>query len=470
MAQTLPLDWVEEIKGELFAMGQAPILPPSPPFPLTSLSSQLEKTLGLKTEIQIDDPKILSLSEVKAHLPQETSRLFSVALLPHTNPLYVLIGYQDLNQIAADLLSGDIQAASSLQGSLQESFYLFLGAAVLDAISSVNHFTDFSFRLLSTHVNLPESSPSFLTLPVTIKIREKNLSLLLLISKPLQIELKKHSEKLEESFVRQSLVSPKINLVARLLLELVSLSLKEVEQLKTGSFLLLDKAHIDLSKQEADLQIVVGKRAFFAGHAVRDKVILTALAEPVEEIRKMENQPKPEVPKSAPLAAPTDQGKPVSAALPKAPLQNKDPEAKQTLTSPVTAEKIPPEVKPGPEEAKFFLGEDEEFFVEDEALSKVLKEKHTGVETSAVAKAPLEEVKADEAMTEKMSDVSLQVEVVVGYLRLSVKDLLEMQVGGSYTIGGPISSHVDLLINGKRIAKGELLRSGDLLGVRILSL
>lgn len=424
MVAQVPLDWIEEIKQEIFALEAAPLLPPAPSFPVEALSKELHSRIGLAATIAVGSPKVINKEELKEQLSPTTSRLFSFALAPHTSPLYVLIGHEALNQLSAALLAGDLQAAVSLQSALQESFYLFLGAAMIDAVQATGYTKDYAPRLLSTAEGLKELSP-MVSIPITVTCQERPLSLLLLIPPALQRSLKEQTRQKEEVVLRDAALSSKINLVARLLLELVPLHYSDIANLTVGSFLLLDKA---TTGAQTNIQVVVGKRAFFAGKITGDKMTITALAEPLEEIKKMN---KPESPSPQPPA---------------------------------------PEEKPG-----YFLGEDEEFFVEDEELSKVLKEQETAAPTTPEApaaeapKAPLQEPSAESAGTH-ITDVPLQVEVVVGYMRLSIKDLISMQVGGSYTLGSPISAHVDLLVNGKRIAKGELIKSGDVLGVRILSL
>lgn len=120
------------------------------------------------------------------------------------------------------------------------------------------------------------------------------------------------------------------------------------------------------------------------------------------------------------------------------------------------------------EDPRYFLGEDEEFFIEDKELEEVLKEEQpTTMPAATSQQLPQETI---EPFPNTLSDIPLTIEVVVGYMRIPIKELLSMQVGGTYKLGNIVSSQVDLLINGKRIAKGELLKSGDMLGVRILSL
>lgn len=452
MVSTAPLDWIEEIKQEIFAIEQAPILPAATPFATEILAQQLQARLGLKATIKLGTLKGLSADEVKNHTA--TARLFAFALAPYTSALYVTLGDEALNNLSSWLLASDLQAAISLPGGLQESFRTFLGAAAVDAIQATGLVYGSSLRLLSVSATMP--GPAAMTaLPVMVEHESVSISFLVLIPRALQNEIKQSEKKDQAELINQAVVSSKVNLAIRLLLELVPLSYSDIAYLQEGSLLLLERAIV---APEMHVQVVVGRRAFFSGKVQNNKLTITALAEPIEEIKPMDK---------------------TQESSPKQPGQEKRGSPQPPVIKASALGAVKPAVPTPPEEAPqddpaFFLGEDEEFFVEDEELKNVLKEQEKKLPAgasspTATSKAALAEIQHEESPT-KIADVPLQVEVVVGYLRMSVTDLLNMHVGGNYTLGSPISAEVDLLVNGKRIAKGELLKSGDLLGVRIVSL
>lgn len=53
---------------------------------------------------------------------------------------------------------------------------------------------------------------------------------------------------------------------------------------------------------------------------------------------------------------------------------------------------------------------------------------------------------------------------------MSVERLLEMQPGNLIELGNSIEGGVSLVVNGRRVGRGELLQVGDHLGVRLLEL
>ena len=53
---------------------------------------------------------------------------------------------------------------------------------------------------------------------------------------------------------------------------------------------------------------------------------------------------------------------------------------------------------------------------------------------------------------------------------MSIQKLMELEPGNTLELDIHPESGVDLVVNGRRIGKGELLRIGDHLGVRILDI
>lgn len=65
-----------------------------------------------------------------------------------------------------------------------------------------------------------------------------------------------------------------------------------------------------------------------------------------------------------------------------------------------------------------------------------------------------------------ISDVSLEVVVVLGRTRMSISEMLQLRAGAIVELG-PAGGTVEVLANGSLVAKGEVVVSGDELGVRI---
>lgn len=80
--------------------------------------------------------------------------------------------------------------------------------------------------------------------------------------------------------------------------------------------------------------------------------------------------------------------------------------------------------------------------------------------------APSSEGLGEEALR-MTADIPVQIVVVLGKKRMVMQDLLQLQRGALLEFGQPVSTVVDLVANGKLVAKGELIEIDGKLGVRI---
>ena len=64
-------------------------------------------------------------------------------------------------------------------------------------------------------------------------------------------------------------------------------------------------------------------------------------------------------------------------------------------------------------------------------------------------------------------DVPLEVTVEIGRARLAIRDLLQLGAGSVVELAKPAGEPLDVLINGKPIARGEAVMVNDRFGVRL---
>ena len=83
-------------------------------------------------------------------------------------------------------------------------------------------------------------------------------------------------------------------------------------------------------------------------------------------------------------------------------------------------------------------------------------------------KPPASPVK--EEVVQMAADVPVQLVAVIGRTTVSVKDLMNYQMGQVIDLGRPPAETVDLVASGKLFARGELVDIDGKLGVRIVKL
>lgn len=71
---------------------------------------------------------------------------------------------------------------------------------------------------------------------------------------------------------------------------------------------------------------------------------------------------------------------------------------------------------------------------------------------------------------QRILDIPLSIDVVVGKTKILIKDLLGLKSGSIVSLDSNISDPVSIYVNGKLIAKGELVVVGENFGVRVLEI
>lgn len=70
----------------------------------------------------------------------------------------------------------------------------------------------------------------------------------------------------------------------------------------------------------------------------------------------------------------------------------------------------------------------------------------------------------------KFLDIPLQVEVIVGSATLTLGELLHLTTGSVVELEQNVETPVDIKVNGKLVAKGEIVIVEDRFGVRIIDI
>jgi len=71
---------------------------------------------------------------------------------------------------------------------------------------------------------------------------------------------------------------------------------------------------------------------------------------------------------------------------------------------------------------------------------------------------------------ELLYDVPLEITVELGRCRMPLKEVIELSIGSIVELDKLTGEHVDILVNGKIIAKGEVVVVGESFGIRVLEI
>ncbi|HSK97480.1 MAG TPA: flagellar motor switch protein FliN [Euzebyales bacterium] len=107
----------------------------------------------------------------------------------------------------------------------------------------------------------------------------------------------------------------------------------------------------------------------------------------------------------------------------------------------------------------------------DAGVMEALAEAVADAEQPGVAPVELGELEAggvgDVGNLGLLRDIELTVTVEIGRARMRVRDLLGLHEGSVVELDRPVGSPVDLLANGRTIARGEIVLVDDQLGIRV---
>jgi flagellar motor switch protein FliN/FliY len=79
-------------------------------------------------------------------------------------------------------------------------------------------------------------------------------------------------------------------------------------------------------------------------------------------------------------------------------------------------------------------------------------------------------VSSEESNLDILQDVPLTITVEIGRAKMLVKDILKLTLGSVIELDKLAGEPVDILVNGKVIAKGEVIAVNENFGVRILEI
>jgi flagellar motor switch protein FliN/FliY len=80
---------------------------------------------------------------------------------------------------------------------------------------------------------------------------------------------------------------------------------------------------------------------------------------------------------------------------------------------------------------------------------------------------PLEGEEAPAPDLGAFGGISVRLSVEVGAVKMALRDVLALQVGAVHTLDRKVDAPVDVLINERLIARGEIVSVGDRFGVRL---
>lgn len=441
--QTEPYSsWLRQIPGELYNLDEKPLIGFPPEFPWQAFSSDVANSLQISNfSITPGNLQWRSQTELFNGLGDRLKTL-ALSVSPLTGQIWWVMPEQALSALMHSTLNPNQPASADfIDEAFSKAFYQFIAAEAINSFSKV----DFDKKLSPTvlkEVNLP--AEPCLCLDVTINIGNETSYGRFLISQEFRKSWVQRYTEEQKGLALTSPIADALDVIVHLEAGKVHLKPSEWKQIVPGDFVILDSCSLDPNEDKGRVMLVINGSPFF-----RAKIKQGSL-------KILEHPLYHEVDTTMGIPPKNNESDDESEAFDDADLDDTDFELDDSTEH--------------TEDESHVEGEDldEDFDLDDEDLEtsdEDLGEK--GAQPGAAA--PVHKA-APSTTPLSVDDIPLNVVVEVGRIQMSVKKLLELQPGNMLDLDIHPDAGVDMVVNGKRIARGELLKIGDSLGIRISEL
>lgn len=403
-----PYDWLRVYPRSLLELDDIPLFGRMLPFPWNELAEGLGGELNLvDLKIENTNSQWLEEDQLLENLGDDLIPL-NLGITGLEGSITWVMPQDHLKFLVSKLLNANEE---ELDQEYLDTFYRYLGYTVVNKIGAVNWEKSIPLHILNRS-ELP--SGAAFCLDIRASWSDHVLLGRLIISPELQQSWKKQFA--DRSLQTPQLKAPyseRIDATVHLEAGNTGLTLKEWKQVKAGDFILLDSCGINPGNTGVISMTVKGVPLFIAD-----------LADGKLTIKE----------------------------------RSQYQEVKATMAD--EEEEFDEEFEEFEEEEE--EGEEEEEEAEEEAAAPEAEE------PAPEAQPVKAERVGDETPLVSPSEVPLAVVIEVGRLRMSFQKIMDLQPGNVLDLNIKPEDGVDLTINGKRVAKAELLRVGETLGLRIL--
>jgi len=462
LSTTTHYDWIRQISPELKQLDAIPLWGHPPPFPLKQLSVELAKVLQLNSlEIEIQDTRWREEKELADGLG-ENPHFLTYTISPLQGKAYWALPKAALKSLMQLLFAKT--DLSTIEDPFIDGFYRFLGVEAANAFQKIDFDRALSPALLA--LEEPPKEPC-LSMDIAFTLLSERFEGRLLLSQEMMQAFKGRyaQKKLSVPLV----LYEKVEVTLQLLAGSTSIKKDEWRSTAAGDILVLDSCTLLPGEDKGRIMLALNGMPIFRGkikdgnikileyplfHEVQttmsDKDFDEEDIEPVEESdfdfeeesEEETTEEEHEEEEDFSLEEHTEE-------------EYEDTEAEETEEE-VEEEEIPTPVK-------------KELKAPPAPMAKTPEQAKAAPLPPPVAPSKATEAKLKEPQpVVNIEEIPITISIEVGRLQMTLQKLSELQPGNLLELDVHPENGVDLVVNGKCIGKGELLRIGEVLGVRIL--
>lgn len=426
-------DWVREIKPDLKQLDSIPLTGATPPFPWDDFSARLAQSFD-REGLKIHPGEIAWRAKEKLYEGLGDSVFPLIITIPSLRgQVSWAMPAQEIPLLAGLLLTKESHPIPLHDPSFSESFYHFLALEVLYNFTQVTF--DKTLSPVLTHQTKLADEDS-LCLDISVEIHNHTTWGRLIISPEFRLSWVDHFAQNQEPSLLTQQMAQLVDVFVNLEAGKVQLNLAEWMSVKLGDVVALDSCSLDSELLEGRVTLTVNGRSAFRAK-LKDgtlKILESPLLHEVE----------------TPMAKQTEE-------------ENNDEESDLDLTE-ESDDVVDDELGEEDDDDDLFSDTDDDLFADDneqEAENKAV------VEEKPIKPAPItKEIKSPIAP----ENIPVTVIVEIGQVHMTMDQLLKLEPGNLLDVNLHPENGVDLTINGKVVGKGELIRIGDVIGVRVLQL
>lgn len=433
----IPYHWLRHCPKELVACDSIPLLGDIPDFPWNAFSELLGKSLSLP-DLKIAPGKVEWLAKEKL-LDGLGSDPFilNFKVIPLTGGVHFLFPKEALKSLFTLTVGTEEALYPEQQVEWEKEFYHFLASEALQAFQKVPFDNSLIPQMQEDGEPLEDIS---LATEIECSVQGKTFTGRLALSNELRQSFvnryktqKMHYPPgvIEASLVTLQLVGGRIDLTR-----------KEWNSIQPGDFLLLDSCTLSTDEEKGRVQIFLNGKPLFRAKSKQNQLkileypLLSEVPHPMAktpEHDEDEEELESEIEETEEEYTDEEYTEEEEEELTEEEEAEEEEEEEEKTTT--SAETQKPQPKPAP-------------------LSKSTQTQPTGTA------APLPKINPEE--------IPLTVTVETGRIQMTLKQLIDLAPGNVIDLNVSPDQGVDLTIDGRCVGRGELLKIGETLGVRIL--
>lgn len=428
---SIPYDWLRKIPHSLLEKDEIPILSSPGPFPIDRFSALLAKTFQLdRLDIQLSPWENRSSEHLLKGLG-EPLKIVNIELSPLSGTLTWAMSEKDINLLMAIVLTKEARASDLIDKSYLDGFFDFLTMEALLAFNRTEYDKGLVPHIIDSAAAPDEGN---LSLDVLFNCNGTSFNGRLILSEEFRHSWKERNAQRKMTIDMSPELAEKIQVIVHLEAGNTCLKRSEWASVHPGDYIPLDDYSYEPGTDKSRVMITLHGQPLFRAKIKQGniKILEFPLYHEVETPMKDDDD-------------------------------DFDFEDDDDDDSFHDDDDEDYEDDEGDDDDDFDIGDDDPSIADVKTPPPIKKAEPPAVQPSTETK-----VKPAQTSMASADTIDMTIVVEVGRLQMSVQKLLELQPGNLLELDVHPENGVDLVVQGRCIARGELLRIGDTLGVRIL--